>query len=399
MTSMLSRLFTYRELPTLSPLENFLTEAFAALFQRLPADLKRSLVAKIIPPTALMAFDVACPDIDHLQISTQVVIPYSYRPDVVFSVDDRPLIAVEIKVGAGLQEHTLKTGVAGEVETSRNQLESYAEWIREENAKRHDAWRGSVALLTAHTNAPPDFVDGRPDGIARSTWSWKEFGDWIVENVDMDQSARTHCALAADIYLFLEEQKLMSRHFTARDLAAATLYVSSSPTLPKSFKEAILAVAKHVPKLSAGRQVHTDFWADINGFAGWFYFARALRRRPARPALSVGVCFEIGTYWSADQKKLPRHEPFFFVDCSDEQGKWTARQILTGIPDGWIEAKEGKHALCVRPVREFPDDPDERIVALKSWATKAVDQLTAYVPGYDDAPAGALAADDEAAED
>lgn len=189
----------------------------------------------------------------------------------------------------------------------------------------------------------------------------------------------------------------MTKYVSSHDLAAAMLFVSSSETLKKTFGDLIMSIAKSYPKLRGGRQLHSEFWAEGNVYWGWFNFAKPVKRPTSKPYVGVGVCFEIPALYAADSASLPAHEPFFLVLCGDDWFDEKPDVFLTAIPEGWVTIEEGQTIAAVRPVRQFPADPDERFEAVKNWAATEVGKLVACIPGYADAPTeSAPAVEDDA---
>ena len=310
---MFSRLYAYRERPNVSPLENFLTEAFAEFFERLPLDLKLSLVTSLLPPAARTTFTRTSPDLKRLEVRTQVSAASagsSMRPDLVVHAGDRDLVVIEAKIGAGFQQHEDEKapGTPDEKRVIRNQLETYARWIGDGN-DRGDDWRGAVVFLTTYTDPPDNFIDGRADGVFRSTRGWGDVGDWILAEVAIARRDVTHCAIAAELHQFLSEHDLMTKYISARDIAAASLFARSNAIFYETFMAVLKAMGTHAPKLRGKRQYNVDFWSDGNLYWGWFHFARTVKRKSSKPYVAVGICFEVPEVYAADVAKLPKFEP------------------------------------------------------------------------------------------
>ena len=106
-----SRLYKYRDRPSGSPLENFLTEALADIFNRLPMSIQTEFLIWMMPESCRSRLRDKCMDGKPIKAETQVPIVAAgsvKRPDIIVYLDDEPLILIEVKVDAALQEHILE---------------------------------------------------------------------------------------------------------------------------------------------------------------------------------------------------------------------------------------------------------------------------------------------------
>ena len=250
---------------------------------------------------------------------------------------------------------------------------------------------GALVLLTAWTEAPKGFTDARQDGVITAVATWKEVGLWLEEYASADDASTAAVALARDLHAFIWEKDLMTKYPNSRDLAAAMMFARSFTAIEAMFDDTLAVMAKHVPKLSTGRRLHSAFWREANIFWAWFHFAKAIRRRPTLPYLAVGICLEVSENWAPYADALPGDEPFFFVYCADDNNKEKAASILEGVPGGWRVIDDGWGVISHRPVSAFPADPDKRVQALQDWAKGEIDRLVPLVPGYEAAPVGPVA--------
>ncbi len=393
-TNIYSRLYTYRQNQKREALEDFLTEAFADLFDRLDAPTKRSLLAVLMPSSAVALIEAIVSDLGALNLQTQVVITvegYSKRPDMVLRWGRRNLLVIEAKVGAGFQSHTF--GAPAEADSEpvvRNQLETYAEWIagqQEDDA----AWPGAIVFLTARTDPPEGFRQRRQDGVMTSVVTWKEVGLWLHKTLGAGDRRLAAVALAADLHAFIKENDLMTKYPTSRDLAATMLFAHSYIALEAMIRDTIKVMAKQFPKLSHGRNLNVGFLSGHNLYWGWFLFSKAVRRLPTVPFLAVGICFEVPKAWEGDVDGLPQHEPFFFVVSGDDRYKERIDTIYRGVPKGWTTVEDRWRIISCRPVSAFPADPEKRVADLQTWAAGEVDRLVVQVVDYEKAPAGPIA--------
>ena len=106
-----SRLYKYRVRPSGSPLENFLTEALADIFNRLPRPIQTEFLVKMLPGSCESRLRDECMDGKQIKAETQVSIGAAgsvKRPDIIVYLDGEPLILFEVKVDAALQEHMVE---------------------------------------------------------------------------------------------------------------------------------------------------------------------------------------------------------------------------------------------------------------------------------------------------
>jgi hypothetical protein len=133
-----SRLYKYRDTPALSPDENYLTEALADLFNRLPPPVRVEFLVRMLPPACSNRLRNTCKDGKKIEAETQVTIIVAAssvkRPDMIVYLDGKPLILFEVKINAALQmhegrseeiEHQQRTNTSEPV--LRNQLETYGD--------------------------------------------------------------------------------------------------------------------------------------------------------------------------------------------------------------------------------------------------------------------------------
>ena len=85
MAGMFSRLYAYRERAETRPLENYLIEALAEVFRRLPDGLKASLASVLVPAQDKASFATALTRHKVLRLETQVAMAAGdlcKRPDL-----------------------------------------------------------------------------------------------------------------------------------------------------------------------------------------------------------------------------------------------------------------------------------------------------------------------------
>jgi hypothetical protein len=372
-----NRLYRHRT-GSASPVEDFLTEALADIFNRLPMAERTELLVRILPKTCSSLLQNKCKAAKQIEAMTQVPIITAgsvKRPDMIVYLDNRkPLVLFEVKINARLPEH---------------QLETYSEWMSSQCSSSGD-WPGAVVLLTHKTLAPEGFENdgGKGQSIIRVTRTWKDIGDWLANNLDLKKSETTHCALASDFTRFLERHGLMTDFMTSRDLAVTALFVPAYGALTHTFKTVISAVILKYPKSKSGN-VHLDFWPPGNSYSAWYYLNTTVNAVGSKFYIAIGICFpDQGVLEFSEPVGLPKHEPFFFAMFEDNFGQKKASELLSEIPEGWIEAQDengGYPAVVTRAVSQFEADPDLRAQSLIAWALKEVGRVVACIPNFETA--------------
>lgn len=389
MSSLYSRLFKFRERPSSTPLENFLTEGLADLFERFPSDVQRIFLRGLFPEIHHRALTSHIAAGNRLRFVTQfrILVGTSTKiPDIVVLLDDRPFILFEIKVNAAEQRHTFELDRnldSGSEHTDllvQGQLKTYSAWIKGQSP---GPWPGAVIFLTHQTPVPTGFEEKSraEDATIHVVSKWGDVGRLITKHISFGGGDNTYCALAYEYLEFLTEKKLMDNFVTSRDLAAAEIFLPSHKALDHTFKSVAAAVLAAHPK-SRGGHVHGDFWGQA-GYCGWYFINQKLNIPKSKFFLAFGVWFPgAGDYEGNDIASLPSHEPFFFVLLADENGSRKASELLEKTPQGWVLVKENSQAIVAKPVSQFPSDPEQRAASFKLWAQHEVGRLVDLMPAY-----------------
>ena len=246
---MFSRLYRRGERKGRSQLEDYLTEVFASLFDRLDESARRSLLHSLMHSDAREPFDTTFRQIHDANLDTQMVRDESgrgKRPDMVLRRGGRDILVIEAKLGGAIARHVdhaaqLEEGVGP---ATVSQLHTYSTWIAGRNATA-DGWPGAVVLLTAWTAPPKGFPS--EGAVFETVRTWTHVAAWLNDKVGTLNPVPQ--ALARDLIAFLREKQLLDRHFSARDLAAYTLYATSEDALRHTFRKTMEAVAAAYPDL------------------------------------------------------------------------------------------------------------------------------------------------------
>jgi hypothetical protein len=385
-----NRLFKYRVIDSQSPAENFLTEAFVDIFNRFPISVRKEFALGLLPSSCSFLLESVLKDPAEIEARTQVGIVLSSfvkRPDAIIYADDNPIIIIEFKVDAVIQEHRIPSNIGEESASPsgemaiQNQLETYKQWIHSHRTQR---WPGAVVFVTRSTPAPANFENDGKDrksaiGVKRG---WKALADWFMDNLDLRKKEVTYCALASEYRDFLQEGGLMSEFVSARDLAAASIYMSAHKNLEHTFRTVISEIGAKYRNLKGGN-IHSEFWANGNSYLGWYYINGKLNPTGSRFYLGIGVCFPNTTALEEENPVgLPRHEPFFFVIIADDTRKKKVSALLEGELEGWAEIWDGSGRVAACAVSKFDADPDLRVQLLSKWAQDEVGRAVACIPNF-----------------
>lgn len=400
-----SRLYKYRETPAFSPLENFITEALADIFNRLPMSGRIGFLVWILPNActdqlrnkcngAKHIEENKCKGAKHIEAKTQVPIIVAgteKRPDIIIYLDTKPLVLIEAKVNAPVHNHNrdgLRARQPRQSEISdndvQNQLETYSNWMRSQ-WQLSDDWPGAVVFLTHGTRAPEGFENnGCGDNtVIRVTRTWSEIGRWLGDNLDLKQSQMAHCALASDFNHFLGVQGLMENFITSHDIAATGLFLPSFAALNYTFDQVIRAVDNMYPQLRGGR-INQEFWPEGNAYIAWYYLNHRFNHGNQKFGILIGICFPGDRMLECDDLAgIPQHEPFFFIMIN---GDAEINNLLEAIPEGWAFIYEGSAVVNTKPVSKFEADPDKRAEQLITWAQEQVAKAVARIPNFAAAP-------------
>ena len=281
MTGLYSRLFTYRPRPGRSPLEDFVTEAWVDLLNRMPSSQQLDFCTNVLlknadedKRNAWRDWAETSSDLGNLVWQTQVFIEAEgsrsvpmpsgaarKRPDIILFCDDKPLMLLENKIGAGFTSH----GENGEAD-EKNQLQVYGEWLQNKTGGK-----GALVLLTAWTAAPPGFEDANAKyGVtARSVIRWNEIHKQLVSgNSDCcPERAPGGRTLADEFTEFLEEQGVIVRDPGEEDLKNAEMFFGEPY---RRFYGAIENVGRRISLLLKSKGAGTCVGPKMSPSGLWF---------------------------------------------------------------------------------------------------------------------------------
>lgn len=199
-----SRLYKYRDTASMSPAENYLTEALADLFNRLPQPTKVEFLVRMLPPSCSIQLRNTCKDRKKIEAETQVSIVVGNsvkRPDMIVYLDGKPLILFEVKINAALQMHEAgseemeeQLQISATEPVLQSQLKTYSDWMKLQGS---GDWPGAVVFLTHGTRAPKGFQNERREStsVIGATRTWKDVGSWLAKGLahgEFKVTARLH---------------------------------------------------------------------------------------------------------------------------------------------------------------------------------------------------------------
>ena len=207
--------------------ENFLTEAFADLMNRLerlfPKEarrfisdiLLRDMAAKRSADPLVRRVEVA----RHLRWDTQSPIVLEdlsrKRPDITITIDGECALLVEVKIGAAFTKrirHSPKEELVEEKERAEQesgqdtlyQLDDYGKWLSDHYSS------AALVLLTHSKEAPPDFLSSDGDRRywiqLRSVCHWRGLYNWLRDWANKNRGNTDAESLARDFLEFLGEE-------------------------------------------------------------------------------------------------------------------------------------------------------------------------------------------------
>lgn len=359
MTSLYRRLFTYRERPDRSPVEDFLTEGLADLLDRMPVEVCRDLVARMLGDRAEVEIELALiwKMGSPARWSTQRAIAGG-RLDLLLEIDGRAAVVVESKVSAGFQEHAdHDTG------HSRHQLRTYGEWLGN-SADRQ--WGGALVLLTHWTSAPPDFLQvSGPYGCRhRGVTRWSELSRWLSARIRLPEHANAGWALlAGEFVTFLREMDMDSELATGHDLAALQMYLASADRVRNTVEQAWESARATWRPVC----IQTDVPLEVSTTYGCVWKYRYLIRSDLRSCyMAAGLRFPaIGSHPSYAE---PNGEPYLFVELgSDHDGSPIDTLQLS---DEWGVSADLR--LAKLPLRSLPVDPELFLSESSAWVGRRI---------------------------
>lgn len=359
MPNLYSRLFTYRERPDRSPLEDFLTEGLADLLNRFPEAVARNAALFLLSNNfqAIENLKARWPVGAKVAWTTQKIVDGGRVLDLLLEIDGTPVMVIENKIGAGFQIHQ-SDSQQDAAPGGQHQLATYGRWLeREADAD----WGGALVLLTHWTPAPADFKRSAEIYRARyrSVIRWAKLSRWLERCAANAEHEETDWGrLSNELVLFLKEQKMDSELATGHDLAALRIYLASADRVRNSI-ESIWEGAR-----SLWRPIcqQTSVPLEVSTAYGCVWKYRYLARSDLRNSyLAIGIRYpDIGSY-SAEFS--PDGGPYFFVELGSDDGAPALNHLV--LPSSWIVEEEMR--LATLSLGALPSNPEQQVVEGEKW--------------------------------
>lgn len=394
-TSLYTRLFTYRERDGQKPLENFLTEALADVLNRLPPVELREFIAGLLLPTgaSFSWLDDLAQGNNARLWKTQVQADFGgdrNRPDLVFYVDAKPVVVVEVKVDAALgggskraargigDAHPARAAEPDESGPAIDQLDRYGRWLCSAAANEREA---VLVLLSRSTEAP-----GRLREKARATapcWRhtrWHEVWRWLRAHgrSPADAPGPSWKDLCAELADFLEERNMSSEFMSPHDLAAVQVAIGSVDRVANTFDRVGKAVKQELGELAVQGTPGLDYKSEGGVIIGWLYL-----RKPQKGYWSInwGIRFpEVGSWWK-DMNLPDADRVHAYVLLAHERGNGPLLDKLPKgkLPQGWWTSADNE-LVAIQPLHQFPAAPEDLASELTSWTRGKVAEIKALLP-------------------
>lgn len=370
MTSLYGRLFKYRAREARSPLEDYLTECLADLFNRLELSDQKSFVKEIFIPDKLgPQWDQFALSLESLRLETQYPIQGG-RIDLVLFTDSNPLLAIENKI-------TAPVAATGDGD---NQLSTYGRWIK---SSKQREFPPIVCFLSHITRPPKDFISGgdKSGGAIPHVVEWGEISAALVDLCEPSTNVSAEvCMLAAELYSFLGE-KDMSREFAGeKEFAAAIVYLRAGTQMNHTFDTIFEHLKEIGGHFTSGVSIHDmslHFETKDSLIWGWKYLGH--------PTLS-GVFFGYGialepnvTFRAADVPT--RNSVFLCVGADDRRSIHAIRTARETPRKPWtyVEMKDWTTVISFRSLHEFMADPQSFSLQMTAWIDESKEEVNAFV--------------------
>lgn len=232
--SLYGNLFIYRQ-RNKSPFEDFLTEAWVDLLNRLSSD-------QVIDLFTTFFFEKSNFEIQHwvntveeiegeFRWETQYHITLTSsktirRPDIVLHKGKNVVAIIENKISSGF------TGI--EIKTNRkkikwiDQLALYAEWLGNNKGNKES----KALILMTHITAPPEnFLtdNSKYNVLFRSVCYWSDFFDWINKHGHYWEDAKPDATvLVNEFQELLKEKEMTTEEPKVSDFSSARLFLEGN---------------------------------------------------------------------------------------------------------------------------------------------------------------------------
>ena len=366
--SLYGSLFKYRSRELRAPLEDYLSECLADLFNRMDLDAQKWLVRRLfIPHGAISAWDSADPSAS-LSMETQYPTNVG-RIDIVLSLNEDPFLVIENKVSAPI----------GLDADQNDQLRRYGSWV--------SATKGSlprIVCLLSHTTPPTNefMKGGAASGGARPHFvRWSAVGACLF---DIARGAVPSGAeiqmLARELHVFLTEKNMSHEFANREDFAAALLYLRSGEKMDHTFK----TIFNHVSTLGG------QFTSKKTLYEQYLHFATKNRlvwgwKTLAHPTL-YGLFFAYGIAYEPmstfRDSPAPREDSAFILVGAEDKKSIHAMRIASDAHEKpWMAAEADGWTAVVsfKPLHTLMKDPEAFASNMIEWINGEVENINEFV--------------------
>ncbi|HVR58363.1 MAG TPA: PD-(D/E)XK nuclease family protein [Pseudolabrys sp.] len=369
MSSLYGRLFKYRSREARSPLEDYLSEATADIFNRLNLEQQIDFIRRLfVPLVQLSAWDSLVANTKEMRLETQYPIQ-SGRIDLVLIVDERPIIAIENKISAPIATYS----------EDDDQLVTYGRWIR---SHKREGTPSIVCLLTHMTRPSDGFLHGGANsgGATPHVVRWSTLGR-ALNTLRKDESVPLNARmLSEELSLFLGERG-MSGEFAGRDeFAAAIVYLRAGDRMSHTFETIYLHLKSLNGQFTANESIHEmslHFGTKENLIWGWKYLSH-----PTLHGLFFAYGIALDPANTFKESSAPKHDAAFICVGAEDKKSMASLRSAKEIPQKpWIytELKDWSAVISFKPLHQMMADPETFAPQMIGWIDSEVDDINSFV--------------------
>ncbi|MEW6638931.1 MAG: hypothetical protein AB1586_00400 [Pseudomonadota bacterium] len=366
MSSLYRRLFRYRATELRTPLEDYLTECLADIFNRLDLKRKNDFAKSHFVPQILQDRWGAS-ESGALRMHTQHHIDIG-RIDMVLFDGVTPLVAIENKVSAPVG--------AGENEKS-HQLAIYGRWIKRKNEEFP-----IICLLTHSTPAPLGFSEHGvgSGGAVPHVVSWSSIAAQLAtmsRDSELPIDVRT---LSRELFAFLEENG-MSGEFAGRDeLAAAIIYLKAGSRMEYTFA----TIYEHLKTLGGAFNPNESIYEQALEFRTkdrviWGY--KVINHSTLRDVyFGYGIALDPKLTFRGED--TPNHDSIFLCLLAENRRSMQALRAAKDKPEKpwtYVEFDDWSTIISFRPLSPFFSEPETLAHKMIEWIDEEAGDISSFV--------------------
>lgn len=364
MHSLYGKLFRYREREFRSPREDYLTECLADFFNRLDVGLQTAFASNIFIPGNLKSrFEAISQDVRAFRLETQFTIR-SGRIDLVLFADEKPIVAIENKIGAEIRD---------------DQLSLYGGWIR--NSAPRDAF-SVVCLLTHLTEPPQGFADGgEVSGKAvPHVAKWAAIASLLrrlAESIEVGDHLRM---LAHEFRLFLEEAGMTMEYAGRDEFAAALVYLRAGSRMDHTFSSIfshVKSIDGHFRRNESSREYSLKFDTEFKLIWGWSYLAH-----PVLTGLFFGYGIALEPHTIFRGGAIPSTDSVFVCLGADDKRSIQAVRAAKDEPQKpwtYADISDWFTIISFKPLHSFLQEPETLASKMIDWIDGEAPDVNAFV--------------------